>query len=150
MPPPEDPLVVFRGVPRDLRKATVRAFAARLVAEVAGGRRFTCLLTGDAELQRLNRDFLGHDYPTDVLSFPGASPSGDLGDLAISCARAAEQARAFGHALEAEVSILMLHGTLHLLGYDHETDRGRMARAEEKWRGLLGLPDGLIERARAR
>lgn len=148
--PLEDPLVVFRGVPQKLSRAAVRAFAARLVAEVASGRRFTCLLTGDAELQRLNRDFLGHDYPTDVLSFPGATPAGDLGDLAISCGRAAAQARDFGHSLEHEISILMLHGTLHLLGYDHTADGGRMARVERKWRGLLGLPLGLIERTRAK
>ena len=57
---------------------------------------------------------------------------------------------AFGHSLEHEISILMLHGTLHLLGYDHTADGGRMARVERKWRGLLGLPLGLIERTRAK
>jgi probable rRNA maturation factor len=128
----------------------VRSFAARLVAEVAAGRRFTCLLTGDKELRRLNRVFLGRDYPTDVLSFPSAEPSERLGDLAISCGRASGQAGLLGHSMETEISILMLHGTLHLLGYDHETDRGRMARAERLWRRRFGLPVGLIERTRAR
>ena len=55
----------------------------------------------------------------------------------------------FGHTAETELRILMLHGVLHLLGMDHETDRGHMARAEKRWRARLGLPDGLIERAEA-
>jgi probable rRNA maturation factor len=147
--PPEDPLVVFRGVPRALPRPAVRDFAERLVRELTGGRRFTCLVTGDAELQRLNRQFLGRDYPTDVLSFPSAAPSGNLGDMAISCDRASEQAQFRGHALQTEISILLLHGALHLLGYDHESDRGRMARVERRWRAAFGLPAGLIERTHA-
>ena len=100
----------------------------------------------------MNRDFLGQDYATDVLSFPlagSASPGHGhlLGDVAISLARARAQARQFGHSTEQEIQILMLHGLLHLLGFDHETDRGRMARAEKRWRARLGLPGGLIERA---
>jgi probable rRNA maturation factor len=71
-----------------------------------------------------------------------------LGDLAISLARARAQARQFGHPIEQEVEILMLHGLLHLLGFDHETDRGQMARAEKRWRTRLGLATGLIERVR--
>ncbi len=75
--------------------------------------------------------FRGKDYPTDVLSFPGRrSPAAILGDIAISFQRARAQARQFGHSTENEVRILMLHGLLHLLGMDHETDGGRMARAE--------------------
>jgi probable rRNA maturation factor len=72
-----------------------------------------------------------------------------LGDVAISLPRARAQARTFGHTVEREIQILMLHGVLHLLGFDHETDRGRMARAEKRWRTRLGLPDGLIERVRS-
>jgi probable rRNA maturation factor len=136
--------------------------------EVAQGRPFDCLITGDAELRRLNRDFLGNDYPTDVLSFPGVAPAilspvivrrrkvtGDkiagatLGDIAISFLRARAQARAFGHNIGQEVQILMLHGLLHLLGMDHATDNGRMARAEKRWRARLGLATGLIERVRS-
>jgi probable rRNA maturation factor len=120
-----------------------------LQATVAPGREFCCLLTGDRELQRLNRQFLGHDYPTDVLSFPSPGPDGLLGEMAISTTRAAEQAREFGHPVEHEIGILMLHGLLHLLGMDHEHDRGRMARAERRYRERLGLPQGLIERAPA-
>ena len=72
-----------------------------------------------------------------------------LGSIAISIARARAQARAFHHSTETEIRILMLHGLLHLLGYDHETDAGRMARAEKRWRSLLALPNGLIERVQS-
>ena len=73
--------------------------------------------------------------------------TGWLGEIAISADRAAEQAREFGHSRLDEIRILMLHGVLHLLGMDHETDRGRMARAEARWRRKLDLPTGLIARA---
>jgi probable rRNA maturation factor len=122
-------------------------FARKLQREVTRGRAFDVLITGDAELQKLNREFRGKDYPTDVLSFPGVTPH--LGDLAISAARARAQAREFGHSTEDEIRILMLHGVLHLTGLDHETDSGAMARAEKRWRTRLGLPNGLIERVRA-
>jgi probable rRNA maturation factor len=69
-----------------------------------------------------------------------------LGGLAISLPRARAQARQFGHEVQDEIRILMLHGLLHLLGMDHENDHGRMARAERRWRARLGLPPGLIER----
>jgi len=141
--------LIFRCAPSRPSRPTLKAFAARLESEVAGGRRFTCLLAGDDELQRLNRDFLHHDYPTDVLSFPSAGPDGFLGEIAISVDRAREQAEEYGHALEDEIGILLLHGVLHLLGMDHARDRGRMARAERRHREQLGLPGSLIERVRA-
>jgi probable rRNA maturation factor len=146
MSSPEGSTVTFRRPPATLRKRSLAAFARRLELQVARGKPFDCLLTGDAELRRLNRQFRGLDYATDVLSFPSAIPSGRLGDLAISVARARAQARRFGHTVEREIHILMLHGLLHLLGMDHETDGGRMARAEKRWRARLGLPGGLIER----
>ena len=149
MSDPEGSTVTFRRVAAGVRPVALRRFARRLEREVCGGRAFDCLVTGDAELQRLNREFRGKDYATDVLSFPAAPPCRALGDIAISLARARSQARAFGHAAETEVRILMLHGVLHLLGMDHEADRGRMARAEKRWRARLGLPNGLIERAEA-
>ncbi len=130
------------------RAPKLKAFAARVESEVAGGRSFTCLLAGDAELERLNREFLHHDYATDVLAFPSPGPDGFLGEIAISVDRAREQAEAYGHALEDEIGILLLHGVLHLLGMDHARDRGRMARAERRHREELGLPAGLIERVR--
>jgi probable rRNA maturation factor len=120
-----------------------------LCRHVAGGRWFQCLITDDRELQRLNRQFLGKNYPADVLSFPVKENAETLGDIAISYQRAREQARAFGHSVKDEVCILMLHGVLHLVGMDHERDRGAMARAEIAWRNKLELPAGLIERVSA-
>jgi probable rRNA maturation factor len=149
MSSPEGSTVTFRRTAADVRPRGLLAFARKLEREVAKGRTFDILITGDAELRKLNREFRGQDYPTDVLSFPGVGGPGGrphLGDLAISVARARAQAKQFGHSTEQEVRILMLHGLLHLLGMDHEMDGGRMARAERRWRRELGLPDGLIER----
>jgi probable rRNA maturation factor len=174
----EGSTVTFRRAAAGVRPAAIRRFARLLETDVAKGRAFDCLITGDAELRRLNRDFRGKDYATDVLSFPSAvdrpataasSPPGRgrkgapvagrgarstplperLGDIAISTVRARAQARGLGlgHSVEDEVRILMLHGVLHLLGMDHETDSGRMARAERRWQTRLRLPGGLIERA---
>ena len=149
MPLPPGSTVTFRRVPADFGSRTIERFARRLQVEVAQGRPFDCLITGDAELRRLNREFLGKDYPTDVLSFSAPGASVFLGDIAISFPRARAQARAFGHDTGQEIQILMLHGLLHLLGMDHTTGGGRMARAEKRWRARLGLPNGLIERARS-
>jgi probable rRNA maturation factor len=146
---PGDSSVQFQCGSIRLNRKGIRSFAARLQREVAGGRRFECLIARDRELRRLNLEFLGKDYPTDVLSFPSGSKEGTLGDIAISADRAREQAREFGHEMNEEIGILMLHGVLHLLGMDHERDRGRMRRAESKWRKALDLPATLIERAEA-
>lgn len=154
---PEGSTVTFRRVPEILRRRLERPlqlFAKTLESEVAGGSRFDCLVTSDAELLRLNRAFRGKDAVTDVLSFRagplpggrGSEQNAGLGDLAISLPRARAQASQFGHDLQDEIRILMLHGLLHLLGMDHEIDHGRMARAERRWRARLGLPHGLIER----
>jgi probable rRNA maturation factor len=146
----DDNIVLFRRAPAELNRRNLERFARTLRSEVAGGAGFTCLIAGDSELRRLNRGFLGKDYPADVLSFPvgQALPAvGQLGEIAISAARARAQAAAFGHSLENEIRILMLHGLLHLLGMDHETDRGQMARAESRWRRRLALPAGLVGRA---
>jgi probable rRNA maturation factor len=106
------------------------------------------LLTTDRKIRELNRDFRGKDKATDVLSFsaePG--PEKLAGDLAVSVPTARRQAAAQGHALAVEIKVLMLHGLLHLAGYDHETDSGEMARREKQLRARLKLPLGLIERA---
>jgi probable rRNA maturation factor len=116
------------------------------------------LLTTDREIRRLNRTFRGKNKATDVLSFPAApvvtsqrvgKSAGQRvsGDLAISVDTARKQAVQQGHALAVEVKVLMLHGLLHLAGYDHEIDHGEMARRERLMRAKLGLPLGLIERA---
>jgi len=106
------------------------------------------LLTTDAGIRKLNRRFRNQNKATDVLSFPMDDPaSGLAGDLAISIDTAARQAREQGHTLSIELRVLMLHGLLHLAGHDHETDKGQMAKAEQKLRAQLRLPSGLIERA---
>ena len=144
----EDPLVAFVRTPEEFDRARLEEFARTLRKRVARGKTFACRITGDAELRRLNQSYLGHDYATDVLSFP--CREGDfLGDLAISRQRAAAQARRFGHDVHCEIEVLMLHGVLHLTGLDHETDGGEMARVEARWRRQLGLPGGLIERSGA-
>jgi probable rRNA maturation factor len=143
----DDP-VSFRRTPAGLRRTPIKEFADTLRKRVARGREFHCLITDDRELRRLNRQFRGADYATDVLSFPSEEANGALGELAISAQRAAAQAREFGHSRLEEIRILMLHGVLHLLGMDHETDRGEMARAEARWRKKLNLPAGLIARVR--
>jgi probable rRNA maturation factor len=107
----------------------------------------------DARIRTLNRAYRGLDAPTDVLSFP-ADPShrpvaGDLGDITIAVGVAGRQARAAGHSLGTEARVLALHGLLHLVGYDHETDNGEMARAEARLRRQGGLHEGLIGRAQA-
>jgi probable rRNA maturation factor len=143
-----DPLITFRRLPATLKRTRVERFARIIREQVARGREFHCLVTGDAELKTLNLRFRGKDLTTDVLSFPSGEKA-PLGDIAISLGRARVQARERGHSIETEVCILLLHGVLHLLGMDHETDRGQMARAEIRWQRKLGLPTGLIERTLA-
>jgi probable rRNA maturation factor len=142
-----DPLITCRRKPASLDLDSLESFAETLRKRVARGREYHCLLTGDAELQSLNRQFRAKDEPTDVLSFPSGDDGGRAGDIAISLARARAQAREWGHKPEDEVRILMLHGVLHLLGMDHESDGGEMRRAEMRWRRKLLLPSSLTERA---
>ena len=145
----DDNPVIFGSIRRRVVKSRIRELAGQLSRQVARGRTFSCLIAPDSELRRLNRKFRGKDYPTDVLSFPCEQRRAILGDVAISVDRAAQQAKSLGHSIEDEIGVLMLHGVLHLMGMDHEVDRGRMSRAEGRWRKKLGLPDGLIERARS-
>lgn len=150
---PSDPDIRFLRLPKNIDQSGFARFAAELRKRVLRGRDFSCLITTDRELQKLNRLYRNMDYPTDVLSFPAADTPGErgayVGDLAISWQRARSQAAEFGHPVEDELRILMLHGVLHLSGLDHETDNGRMLRAENRWRKTFGLPAGLIERVRA-
>ncbi len=106
----------------------------------------TIVLTNDARLQELNRDYLGIDAPTDVLSFPASELDPEtgaryIGDILISMARAESQARATGHSLESEVQLLVVHGVLHLLGHDHAeaTEKARMWKAQAEVLERLGL-----------
>ena len=106
----------------------------------------TVAIVPDARVRALNRQFRKKDKRTDVLSFP-SEERGDLGDVVIASGVAARQAREAGHPLATELRVLALHGLLHLLGYDHEHDDGRMARLERRLRKRGGLREGLIERA---
>ncbi|HEX6268620.1 MAG TPA: rRNA maturation RNase YbeY [Anaerolineales bacterium] len=104
----------------------------------------TIVLTDDARVQQLNRDYLGIDAPTDVLSFPASEADPEtgaryFGDILISIPRARAQADAAGHPLDAEVQLLVVHGVLHLLGHDH-------AQTEEKarmWKAQAEILEGL-------
>jgi probable rRNA maturation factor len=113
----------------------------------------TIALVSDAEIARMNETFRKKKGPTDVLSFPAAAhrrprtlpratklKAGEfLGDIAIAPATARRYARKHGRTLPAELRVLILHGVLHLMGYDHETDRGEMDRVERKLRKRFGL-----------
>lgn len=102
-------------------------------------------VTSAREMQALNRRFRRKNKPTDVLSFPSSLPEGG-GDIAIAEEIAADNARKLGHSLNTELKILILHGLLHLAGYDHEADKGEMTAREAELRQELRLPAGLIER----
>jgi probable rRNA maturation factor len=107
----------------------------------------TVALLPDRRVRALNRQYRRKDAPTDVLSFP-AEEQGQLGDVVIATGVAKRQAAEAGHSLQTELRVLALHGLLHLLGYDHEHDDGRMARLERRLRRKAGLREGLIERNR--
>jgi len=127
-----------------LRRWLVRVAPARARGALA------VVLVSDARMRQLNRRFAGHDRVTDVLTFPAAPGQADeLGDVVIATGVAARQARRAGHSLRTELRVLALHGLLHVLGHDHHTDRGAMARLERRLRRTGGLREGLIERAGA-
>ena len=104
------------------------------------------VLAGDAAVRKLNHRYRGKDKPTDVLSFPGpglAHTGESLGDIVISVDTAAVNAKRLGRTLPQELGVLALHGFLHVLGYDHETDDGTMDRLERRLRRrLLAAPVG--------
>ena len=131
-----------------LGKRDLNRFLACAVKALGLTGEFSVLLTGDERLRALNLQFRGKDKATDVLSFPAlpqAANGGQGGDLAISLETASVQAAAYGHTLQMEVKILILHGLLHLAGYDHERDQGQMRRRETRLRKQFALPPGLVE-----
>jgi len=95
------------------------------------------VLAGDRLLRRLNREYRRKDRPTDVLSFPGEGGEAGLGDIVISVETAERNARGLGRTLAQELDVLALHGFLHVLGHDHETDDGSMDRLERRLRKRL-------------
>lgn len=131
---------------RGVTPAQIQRFVrrAQTLAKVKG--EVDVLISGNPRLREFNLRFRRKNKPTDVLSFP--RPSG--GDIAISAQIARDNARLYGHSFVEELKILVLHGMLHLAGYDHETDNGRMARVEARLRSRLKLPASLIDRTHSR
>ncbi len=139
MNPPQPLSVVLLN-----RQRRRRVSAARLRRVLGGAARalrvhgeMALVLAGDGLLHRLNRDYRGKDRPTDVLSFPGEGGEAGLGDVVISVETAERNARSGGRTLARELDVLALHGFLHVLGYDHETDGGTMDRLERRLRKRL-------------
>jgi probable rRNA maturation factor len=142
-------VVILRKPVPGLSDRALARFVARAARRVGLRGVVNVLVTGNRELQTLNRRFRAKDSATDVLSFapmPGLA-EGLAGDIAVSAEIAARNARSLGHPPAKEIKILVLHGVLHLAGYDHETDQGEMARKEAKLRRSLRLPVGLVERS---
>ncbi len=137
-----------RPIASELIEAAVRAALAHQHAEGD----LSLVLTDDAQLHQLNRDYLRADAPTDVLSFPASETDPEtgaryLGDILISIPRAQAQARSAKHPLESEVQLLVVHGVLHLLGHDHadEEDKARMWKAQSEILESIGL-SGIVIR----
>ncbi len=141
-----------KGVAVNLR--ALRAYVGRLQAALGVGRReFNVCFVTDREIRRLNSAYRGQARPTDVLSFPWeaevaercSESSGEkdfrnfLGDVVISADTARRKAGAEGHSTQDEIRWLILHGVLHLLGYDHESDQGEMTARELALRDRLGI-----------
>ena len=145
-------MVILRKPVAGLTESALARFVLR--AGRAAGLRgsVNVLVTSSRELRTLNRRFRSIDQPTDVLSFPPGfgSARNFSGDVAISADIAAANAHHLGHPASQEIKILVLHGVLHLAGYDHHKDHGKMARKEESLRKALKLPEALIERSAAR
>ena len=131
--------------PGGMRAPGLASWLASIAPSRARGT-VTVAIVSDARVRALNRQYRRKDKATDVLSFPSGE-RGYLGDVVIAAGVAARQAREAGHPLATELRVLALHGLLHLLGYDHERDDGRMARLERRLRRRGGLEEGLIERA---
>ncbi len=123
-----------------LEPVFLKVFLEELSSRLQLEKGFSVVVVSDSRMREFNRKYAGKDYPTDVLSFPCADDpgmdEGYLGDIIISAESAASQA---ANGLEHELKILALHGLLHLVGYDHEADRGQMKRLENQIRRDLGL-----------
>ena len=127
-------------------RAGVDSVPADILTPLSTSVDMTIVLTDDAQLRELNREYLGLDAPTDVLSFPSSETDPEtgipyFGDILISIPRAAQQAQAAGHPVEAEVQLLVVHGTLHLLGHNHAEaeEKSRMWKAQAEVLARLGL-----------
>ncbi len=139
-------LVILDKPVKDVSSTALSRFAARAQKAARLRGEVTVLITGSREIQKLNREFRNQNKPTDVISFP-SDANGIAGDIAISRDIARANGRDLGHGTLAELKVLILHGMLHLAGFDHENDDGEMARREARLRRQLELPASLIERA---
>lgn len=139
-------MIILEYDRHEIRERPLALFAGRARRALGLDGELSIRITSSAELRELNRHFRKQDKSTDVLSFPSAVPE-VVGDLAISADIAAANAAQLGHSLDTELKILILHGLLHLAGYDHEADGGEMRAREGELRRQFRLPVGLIERA---
>jgi len=141
--------MIHIDVQEDFSDTALLERAARLTLDLESAPAdsdMTIVLTDDSQLHELNREYLDVDAPTDVLSFPADEEDPEtgipyLGDILISIPRAMQQAQAAGHPVEAEVRLLVVHGTLHLLGHDHAEveEKARMWKAQSEVMSKLGL-----------
>lgn len=148
-------MVILRRRIAGLSASTIERFVLRARRAVSLRGTVNVLVTSSSELRILNRRFRGADKATDVLSFPAPlaerrKPARVAGEVAISADIARENATRLDHSVADEIKILVLHGILHLAGFDHERDKGEMARKESRLRQQLKLETGLIERAQPR
>lgn len=157
-------MILNRQKQLEVNLAALRAYVGRLRDALRLGRReFNICFVNDRAISRLNAGFRGRSRPTDVLSFPwqeAGRRAGNgnaqlelknyLGDVVISVEAARRNARAEGHSIENELRWLILHGLLHLLGYDHETDQGEMTALELSLRERLDRAGRSAKQARSR
>ena len=123
------------------------------IAQSLTNREIELIITDNENIQELNREYRDKDNPTDVLSFPLETPFTEqslfdipLGTIVISADFVREKAKLYGHTEKDELKLLFIHGLLHLLGYDHETDEGEMRQKEREIIEAFGLPSSLIIR----
>lgn len=139
-PPSTSPLslvVVNRQRKHQVKKDEIEKILQRAAASLNVTGELALVFGGDVLLRRLNRDYRFKDKPTDVLSFESQGKDMGLGDVIISVETARANAVRFGRSLDRELEILALHGFLHVLGYDHETDNGEMDTLEKQLRARL-------------
>lgn len=144
-------LIVNRQRKHRIKVERLRAILSGAARSLKVSGEVALVFAGDGLLHRLNRDYRFKDKPTDVLSFESQGEDMGLGDIFISVETARANARVFSRTLDRELEILALHGFLHVLGYDHETDNGEMEALEKRLRArLLGRPARTLQSARPR
>ena len=141
----ETKVIILEHDSIEIHQRALTLFATKAKRAIGARGELSIRITSSAEMRELNHRFRRKNKPTDVLSFASDTP-GLVGDIAISAEIAQVNASQLGHSIDTELKILILHGILHLVGYDHETDAGEMLAKEARLRRQLNLPVGLIER----